>query len=271
MRRPTVSPRKRKRSFRDTDADRDHAEFQTDARNTESPSGRPFLNDEMGEASSPRTFIAESIQSLGIQEDDNMPRLKTGTVARNDAGSSLSQSSFNFPALHSDSQHLSKLTPTPSPPLSSPPNTPATLVKSTIPTSIINSIPNMPETPSLRPIRESTSLPSDFRGELKSSAAPSLALWWSDAEITGHELDSRDPSDDGEGINGVGFLPTPAIAYARAERRRRQVSEWKERECKEARVKRAQKRRRHDLKDEMTTRNRVESQCKERRVRFVEV
>ena len=44
------------------------------------------------------------------------------------------------------------------------------------------------------------------------------ALTWHDDEITGH--DPSDPDDDGEGINGIGFKPTPAQANARAERRR---------------------------------------------------
>lgn len=46
----------------------------------------------------------------------------------------------------------------------------------------------VPETPRLKPVR--------WGGE---------KLWWSEAEITGH--DPKDPMDDGEGINGVGFLP----------------------------------------------------------------
>ena len=37
---------------------------------------------------------------------------------------------------------------------------------------------------------------------------------------------------------------TPAIAHARAERRKRQVREWKEREAKDARQKRSDRRRR---------------------------
>lgn len=36
-------------------------------------------------------------------------------------------------------------------------------------------------------------------------------LWWSEAEITGH--DPQDPADDGEGINGVGFLPVSSCRF----------------------------------------------------------
>ncbi|GIZ38289.1 hypothetical protein CKM354_000170900 [Cercospora kikuchii] len=67
------------------------------------------------------------------------------------------------------------------------------------------------------------------------------SLTWQDSEITGHEITS--PDDDGEGINGIGFRPTPAIAYARSQKRRQQVEGWKAREAKEARQKRLERRR----------------------------
>jgi len=67
------------------------------------------------------------------------------------------------------------------------------------------------------------------------------ALTWRDDEITGHIPD--DPDDDGEGINGVGFRPTAAQAEARAQRRRRQLEDYRSRESKEARAKRSERRR----------------------------
>lgn len=69
----------------------------------------------------------------------------------------------------------------------------------------------------------------------------STALTWQDSEITGHEISA--PDDDGEGINGIGFRPTAAIAYARSQRRKQQVSEWKAREAREARQRRMERRR----------------------------
>lgn len=63
---------------------------------------------------------------------------------------------------------------------------------------------------------------------------------WHDHEITGH--DPTDPTDDGYGINGVGFRPTAAIAWARSQRRQKQVAEWKTREAREAREKRRERR-----------------------------
>lgn len=83
------------------------------------------------------------------------------------------------------------------------------------------------------------------RSRIRSPSPPLTALTWQDSEITGHLVDpSQDPDDDGTGINGIGFKPTPALAYARAQRRRQQVMEWRAREAKEARQKRSDRRRR---------------------------
>ena len=74
------------------------------------------------------------------------------------------------------------------------------------------------------------------------------ALTWKDSEITGHLVDPfTDPDDDGTGLNGIGFKPTPALAYARSQRRRQQLSEWKARETREARAKRSERRRRRGV------------------------
>ncbi|KAI1634539.1 hypothetical protein F4809DRAFT_651798 [Biscogniauxia mediterranea] len=67
------------------------------------------------------------------------------------------------------------------------------------------------------------------------------ALTWHEDEITIY--DPMDEDDDGTGINGIGFKPTPAIAYARAQKRRQQLAEYKKREESEARAKRNQRRR----------------------------
>lgn len=80
----------------------------------------------------------------------------------------------------------------------------------------------------------------------KSPSPPHFStLTWQDSEITGHLADpAKDPDDDGTGLNGIGFRPTPAMAYARAQRRRQQVLDWKAREAREARAKRSERRRR---------------------------
>jgi hypothetical protein len=51
-----------------------------------------------------------------------------------------------------------------------------------------------------------------------------------------------DPNDDGYGINGIGFKPTAAVAWARSQKRQKQVAEWKHREGREAREKRRERR-----------------------------
>lgn len=79
----------------------------------------------------------------------------------------------------------------------------------------------------------------------KSPSPPLSTLTWHDSEITGHLVDpSKDPDDDGTGLNGIGFRPTPALAYVRAQKRRQQILDWKAREAREARAKRSERRRR---------------------------
>lgn len=82
------------------------------------------------------------------------------------------------------------------------------------------------------PRRQSRSPP--LNGEPKDN-------FWHDSEITGHN--PTDPSDDGYGINGIGFKPTPAIAWARSQKRKQQLADYKSRETKEARQRRIERRR----------------------------
>ncbi|KAF6836921.1 hypothetical protein CMUS01_05235 [Colletotrichum musicola] len=67
------------------------------------------------------------------------------------------------------------------------------------------------------------------------------ALTWKEEEITVY--DPNDKDDDGTGINGVGFMPTAAMAYARTQKRRMQLAEYRKREESEARARRSQRRR----------------------------
>lgn len=98
-------------------------------------------------------------------------------------------------------------------------------------------------------------------------------MTWHDDEITGH--DPTDPDDDGEGINGIGFKPTPAEAYSRAQKRKQQMAEYRNREAKEARKMRSERRRGSDIskasKEEEETARRVrflENEVKGRHVGF---
>ncbi|KAM7184106.1 hypothetical protein V8F20_012352 [Naviculisporaceae sp. PSN 640] len=90
------------------------------------------------------------------------------------------------------------------------------------------------------------------------------SLTWHDDEITIYDPDDSD--DDGTGINGIGFKPTPAIAYARTVRRRQQLAEYKKREEREARAKRNQRRRGSPVPGLVELKGSVER----RRVRFME-
>ena len=66
------------------------------------------------------------------------------------------------------------------------------------------------------------------------------SLTWQDDEITVY--DPNDKDDDGTGVNGIGFKPTPAIAHARALKRRQQLAEYRKREEREARARRSRRR-----------------------------
>jgi len=94
-------------------------------------------------------------------------------------------------------------------------------------------------------MRSSPSKEKAFSDDSNSISEHSLfdltALTWQDSEITGHLM--SDPDDDGYGINGIGFKPTVAIAAARSNHRRKQINAWRTREEKDARERRAEKRR----------------------------
>ena len=127
----------------------------------------------------------------------------------------------------------------------------------------------LPETPQLKPsipASHRTISPLSTPSRRKSPPPPfpaSASLSWQESEITGH--DPQDLLDDGYGINGIGFRPTPAMAYARAQRRKQQVAEWKSREAREARQKRSEQRRLREGSLEGSRGARVEGM---RRVRF---
>lgn len=66
-------------------------------------------------------------------------------------------------------------------------------------------------------------------------------MTWHESEITGY--DPTDPTDDGYGLNGIGFKPTAAMAWARSQKRKQQLAEYNSREAKEARQRRSERRR----------------------------
>lgn len=111
------------------------------------------------------------------------------------------------------------------------------------PTSIPSSEPAVMSDAAPAPFPASTRLASAKHDTEMPTLSPEEegeeSLHWSDSEITGH--DPSDPEDDGEGINGIGFKPTAAMARSRAEKRRRQLAEYKSREDREAREARAKR------------------------------
>lgn len=62
-------------------------------------------------------------------------------------------------------------------------------------------------------------------------------LWWQPSEIVGHS--PADPDEDNRGVNGIGYKKTNVEAWTIAEKRKRQLAEWRSREAKEARAARA--------------------------------
>jgi hypothetical protein len=82
---------------------------------------------------------------------------------------------------------------------------------------------------------------SDADDEAEVTDPLRASLTWHEDEITIY--DPNDKDDDGTGINGIGFKPTPALAHARVMKRRQQMAEYRKREENEARNKRSQRRR----------------------------
>lgn len=123
-----------------------------------------------------------------------------------------------------------------------------------LPVTISRAADDFPTTPTASPSRRKSTSPPIKTGEpvlpfisRKQRISPPLTesisedpFTWHDSEITGH--DPSDPTDDGYGINGVGFKPTAAMAWARSQKRQKQVSEWKTREAREARERRRERR-----------------------------
>ncbi|KAL6721058.1 hypothetical protein ACLMJK_000158 [Lecanora helva] len=205
---------------------------------------RELIEEEITNKGSPRTTVAGHLQGLDLEAKNDIPQLDFNhSIKPQTCKSELIASTFSPNILLPNQTEKEPFTPPPSSHGPSP---------TTFTANSGNNLPNLPleipETPRLRPVTSPSPPPSVTRSKPPKSPPtvfPAQALWWSDTEITGH--DPKDPTDDGYGINGIGFLPTPAIANARVERRKKQVAEWKAREAREARQKRSDRRRRRDL------------------------
>ncbi|KAL7898176.1 hypothetical protein HDV63DRAFT_31772 [Trichoderma sp. SZMC 28014] len=105
---------------------------------------------------------------------------------------------------------------------------------------------------------------SDADDEAEVADPLRASLTWHEDEITIY--DPNDKDDDGTGINGIGFKPTPALAHARVMKRRQQMAEYRKREENEARNKRSQRRR----GDAATPARRDHKSIPSRKVRFTD-
>ena len=100
-----------------------------------------------------------------------------------------------------------------------------------------------PTSPRRKKRHKSPPLPNDGNStDSNHDHHDNTATTWHQSEITGHQISTDDPNDDGYGINGIGFKPTPAVAWIRYQKRKQQLAEYKSREMREARQKRSERR-----------------------------
>lgn len=237
---PPDSPTKRKRA---------HSNRTLDLR-VETAVHADLLDESASGCDSPRTKVADKFKDLelqrsksplGLQSHDEDGGRSRKRMKRNESLDSPAPSPTVVVEIGETPDCYAKgsIVQRPSPPSSSPmQQTSFTAVRVLVSPPPQPASKPLPSSGSTKPDDGSLS-PLPCSGDLTPDQA---ALTWQDDEITGHQLDLGG-DDDGEGINGIGFRPTPAIAYARSQRRKQQVSEWKAREGREARQRRIEKRR----------------------------
>jgi hypothetical protein len=216
-----------------------------------------------GKCDSPRSRVAEELEALEIhqQAEEDAPRKRVKTDRPQPAASKLTRFDvtpkqpprlrFDLPQEHR-SEAVLEIAETPGcRPEVARTSTPSPLAKQVeTPMSkhispIVRITPKRmrsppPPTASPSPPNQSTNALGASPDNSQSSAE-SVDSTWQDSEITGHHIHAA-LGDDGEGINGIGFRPTPAIAQARSQKRKHQLSGWRAREAKEARQRRYEKR-----------------------------
>lgn len=222
-----------------------------------------------GKCDSPRSRVAERLEALEIdhdqsEEDAPRKRIKKDDGLQPAAASKLTRFVVTpkqppRPRLdlaqhqHGSSEAVFEIAETPGcRPEVARPSTPSPLAKQVATpmakhnSPIVRITPKRMRSPPPPPLA-SPSPPNKLTNGLGTSpnssqnSADFADTTWQDSEITGHEIHAA-LGDDGEGINGIGFRPTPAIAQARSQKRKHQLSEWRAREAKEARQRRYEKR-----------------------------
>lgn len=194
---------------------------------------------------SPRTVVAKSFENLALRGSEGFGGGKVVHFGGGSRGQEVKRARFT-------EQFDDESTPDGVPELvtsegEDPANTmPMITSPTTISSTPSTASPTTPNPPPPRQVSRKSpppptlsSTPSDISSTFDIDIA---SLTWQDSEITGHL--ALDPDDDLTGMNGIGFKPTPQIAYARAQARRRQVAEWRNREARDARARRAEGRRR---------------------------
>lgn len=230
------------------------------------PTGSPTLSG----SDSPRNAVADQLRGMSLTSiaaipmsplsptDDTVhkkPKLEAG---RADSGTSLAEhlgeprvktvqsagAKHTQPAAASDSSER-EVPETPQ--AYTQPRTLSDIAALAQPTAFVASPTNASshKNRSSSPTPSAQDVASHPRQRIRSPSPPLSTLTWQDSEITGHLADpSKDPDDDGTGLNGIGFRPTPTIAYVRTQKRKQQILDWKAREAREARAKRSERRRR---------------------------
>jgi hypothetical protein len=224
-----------------------------------------------GKCDSPRSRVAEKLEALDIDQaasasaaEEDAPRKRIKTDQQQPASKlsgfdvtpkKLPRPRFDLPhQQHRSAEAVLEIAETPGcrPDVDARPSTPSPLAKQVeTPMSKQSISPIVRITPkrmrSPPPPMASPSSPDKSANGLSTSpensknSTESSDTAWQDSEITGHHIHAA-LGDDGEGINGIGFRPTPAIAQARSQKRKHQLSEWRAREAKEARQRRYEKR-----------------------------
>lgn len=195
------------------------------------------LKDGRDDVESPRTKVSRTFDTLDLEDDISSNPEATGQIPPN--VSTHPQANHDGPAqsqTSGQSSHPDTTTVT-------PPKTPQ---QDDFSSTDVSEVPTRSKSPSLD-------------GEISEH-------FWHDSEITGH--DPTDPTDDGYGINGIGFRPTPAIAWSRSQRRKQQLDDLKTREAREARQQRSERRKRVISESEENSMSVDDSPRKSVRVRF---
>lgn len=263
---PKSSPSKRKRSISDPTI---HP-FAPRLRD-EITAGDIYTDAQLAGASSPRSIIADRLSELDLQaplppirfrgafERQNgngdmmkrpkkvkFSRLAIGDEAREGGGLTAIEESGSDG--DGDDNSVDGLKPLPkqrrlkSPP---PPGTDKTEIPETPQPQRLSAVSPPESSPS--PPSSSSSSNNELKtvkdAEQASDTGSATSQQTTMKESADHEsLEALDPDDDGTGINGIGFRPTPAMAWQRMQKRKQQVSDWRAREAKEARQKRSERR-----------------------------